>query len=775
MKINRMSVLLSFMQERLGSLNARARSASLSYWHLRKWFQVDGTEVADKELRGLLDAARKSPTGYSRPSKDRRVLFWIQKFEAVAIVEFDSAIYAPAQGVAKRALDRIVDDSINEYRATHDTHTGLKNRVAFDQALLDEIGRMPSNSATTVAQDASQSAPEHSVVLASLDIDHFKTINDRFGHGYGDMVLAALAARMEAVGIEVVSESGGKVSVEVFRLGGEEFQVLISGPVSEQEGGEVANRISQAIRGDLLPNKKEYEWLSRTEFADGTPLPHDSDRKVTVSVGVATALVTRDKPSEVAKRLKRQADLALYSAKIGGRDRVRHFLQILDSGGRVSFIDQNNGILSIDIGREVGVKKGQEFFLYPPKYAGNTDFFLGEGRSRKRMGMYPKFRAARVAAFDVQNDVSFCRVVERERGVREIEEGSTLEAIPLGSISHLIGELDGVSKFEAQEAFRQDVATMATKGGVAVIAVSLNDIERISEEKGLDKANECLGRVGQHVLASLKSKGKFGQASLGGFLAAINASSPKEVGQLAKSLFDGLSAQVDGVSFGVGWAFQAQPEVVKEGEEDGEEGESGGNDKNLLNDVRGLVDAALLAAIESAERKAAARFTVALWATALARVRKAGEYNRLMADFELFSGLGLSSPYAETQMAFLYSSGPKRNAELAESMFRQAASRPEIPLIRANLGCYLIAAGKIEEGFDIVRDMEMPESYMATLFYGALRALNAEGFAAFVESKRAFVPRAMEGERVWLSNKELNEISEALKVHLSERVAAETQ
>lgn len=262
MNIKRLRILHSTMQHRLQSIHAGAQSVCIYYWYLKKWYAIDGAEITSASARSELDSARKSTDGFIRPTGSRNVNFWIKDFEVVATINFSSAIYVSAQRAASHALNGIVEDSINQYRASHDVHTGLKNRTYFDQSLISALSRvseqfLPMNSLDDSASEAtSESRPKSSVVLASLDIDHFKSINDRFGHGYGDLVLAALAARMESASIEISCEVNSRYSIDVFRLGGEEFQILISGSVTEQEGIDVATRISAKIRDELLPDRK---------------------------------------------------------------------------------------------------------------------------------------------------------------------------------------------------------------------------------------------------------------------------------------------------------------------------------------------------------------------------------------------------------------------------------------------------------------------------------------------------------------------------------------
>lgn len=124
--------------------------------------------------------------------------------------------------------------------------------------------------------------------LIVIDLDHFKAINDTYGHDSGDGVLRTAAASLTG------TVRGGDI---VFRFGGEEFVALLSN--TPMAG---AMRLAERIRKDI----PKTEYLS----AHG-PL------KVTASLGVASL-----KPRESAEQLLHRADEALYRAKAAGRNRV---------------------------------------------------------------------------------------------------------------------------------------------------------------------------------------------------------------------------------------------------------------------------------------------------------------------------------------------------------------------------------------------------------------------------------------------------------------------
>ncbi|MFB9883218.1 diguanylate cyclase [Planobispora siamensis] len=159
-------------------------------------------------------------------------------------------------------------------QAARDALTGLHNRRHLMQHL------------TSAIIEADDDRP---LSLALLDIDHFKQVNDRYGHRAGDEVLVAFA---ELLGRQV------RRSDIVARYGGEEFVVVFAGADAEQ-----ARARMDALRERLAERSVE---------ADGHLLT------VTFSAGVATAT-----PGISADDLLHAADQALYAAKHGGRNQVR--------------------------------------------------------------------------------------------------------------------------------------------------------------------------------------------------------------------------------------------------------------------------------------------------------------------------------------------------------------------------------------------------------------------------------------------------------------------
>jgi diguanylate cyclase (GGDEF)-like protein len=158
--------------------------------------------------------------------------------------------------------------------ALRDPLTDTGNRIAMSQSLQREVDL------------ARRSLLPLSVLM--LDIDHFKTINDRFGHATGDEVLKAVAAALK----------GSLRNIDmIFRYGGEEFLVLLAN-TSREAAQLVGERLRLAVLG--------LQYLE-----EGRAL------ELSISLGCATLL-----PGESSESLQRRADSALYVSKREGRNRL---------------------------------------------------------------------------------------------------------------------------------------------------------------------------------------------------------------------------------------------------------------------------------------------------------------------------------------------------------------------------------------------------------------------------------------------------------------------
>ncbi len=173
--------------------------------------------------------------------------------------------------------ERLHDKQVLEHLATHDALTGVHNRKQFDTRLAEEIGR------------ARRYQRELSIIM--IDIDHFKQINDAYGHPVGDQVLQAFAA--------VIKESIRQHD-SAGRYGGEEFVILLP-ETSLQDAVDFAERL-----------RKQVAALS-IDAGSKSPI------RITASFGVSCF----PEPSADCEQLIKLADEAMYRAKNSGRNLVQ--------------------------------------------------------------------------------------------------------------------------------------------------------------------------------------------------------------------------------------------------------------------------------------------------------------------------------------------------------------------------------------------------------------------------------------------------------------------
>lgn len=174
--------------------------------------------------------------------------------------------------------DRMQLETELRHMAFHDPLTGAHNRRSFMQTLAQEVHRIQRTDETGA--------------LLMLDIDHFKCVNDTWGHDVGDAVLKHLVDVLQA-GLRRVDMLG--------RLGGEEFAILL--PATGLAGAmELAERLRLAV--EQTP----------------APLPASDGRVVAYTISIGVALL--DSQTNSANDVLKRADHAMYQAKATGRNRV---------------------------------------------------------------------------------------------------------------------------------------------------------------------------------------------------------------------------------------------------------------------------------------------------------------------------------------------------------------------------------------------------------------------------------------------------------------------
>ena len=186
-------------------------------------------------------------------------------------------------GLRKLLLKADNNQLILETLAQHDPLTHSLSRTEILYRVSEEINRSRRN--------------KHSFALLEMDIDHFKNVNDQYGHHVGDEVLLNLVRH---------SQEAVRSIDTVGRIGGEEFLILL--PETEAEG---AAQIAERLR----------EHIANTANDTSAPTPI----RITISIGVAV-FNPNENPGMARgialNELMNKADLAMYQAKNEGRNRV---------------------------------------------------------------------------------------------------------------------------------------------------------------------------------------------------------------------------------------------------------------------------------------------------------------------------------------------------------------------------------------------------------------------------------------------------------------------
>jgi diguanylate cyclase (GGDEF)-like protein len=220
-------------------------------------------------------------------------IVWRDESVGVLVMGFRSAaVISPEQRERAREIsDRVAvavstawrDDQL--YQQAHfDALTGLPNRLLFKDRLERESARSQRDGAT--------------FAVLFIDLDHFKNVNDSFGHSAGDTVLREAARRISRC---------VRSSDTVSRFGGDEFAVLLTALHHPQEGWLISESVVEALSAP-------FEAAGHTCF---------------LSASVGIALHPQD--GDTAEELLKAADTAMYRAKSGGRSQVVFFEEKMNS------------------------------------------------------------------------------------------------------------------------------------------------------------------------------------------------------------------------------------------------------------------------------------------------------------------------------------------------------------------------------------------------------------------------------------------------------------
>ena len=179
------------------------------------------------------------------------------------------------------------ENIVLEQHSKFDGLTGILNRRSFNEALNVEWAKAIKYSSC--------------LSLLMIDIDHFKSFNDTYGHQTGDNILVQAALKIQSR-----ARRAGDIAA---RYGGEEFVLMLPGAEKD-----VALKIAEELRTDI----EELNYHYKGEYI-----------KITISIGVSTMEPGKRINSDI---LVHRADKALYLAKNNGRNRVHTYADVVNTG-----------------------------------------------------------------------------------------------------------------------------------------------------------------------------------------------------------------------------------------------------------------------------------------------------------------------------------------------------------------------------------------------------------------------------------------------------------
>ena len=230
----------------------------------------------------------------------------------------------------------------NYYLAYHDPLTGLPNRLSFTNM---------------VNQIIEQSNQPNELAILFIDLDRFKKVNDSLGHDIGDLLLQAVAERLQEI-VERIKEEGCCAGCEVFRVGGDEFTVILR---SRAHAAKVADLIINSV-------SKPLTIIDKLFF-------------VTVSIGISVY----PKDGEEINTLLRNADTAMYAAKELGKNQYQYYKREMN--------ERAEELLLLESELRQAIERQELELYYQPQLDMNSEDIIGYEAlirwNHPRLGLVP--------------------------------------------------------------------------------------------------------------------------------------------------------------------------------------------------------------------------------------------------------------------------------------------------------------------------------------------------------------------------------------------------
>lgn len=293
------SVAIFLVDVRGRITQANHRMAEMFAYSVQSLLELDYVALVDPRERDAVRQQKGELLRGSIPTLNLDRMYW-RSDQSKFWGHLTATRFVDADGQDRGILGVIVD--ITERKHSEE----IVRQLAYYDPLTNLANRLLLRDRITQAMLASQRSGRHGALMF-LDLDNFKSLNDSYGHGAGDLLLREVAARLRSCvrGVDAVA-----------RFGGDEFVVLLMDLSQDRaQAQEQATRLAQKIRA-LLAEPYRLHLLS-----DASRAAQDITHHCSASIGVALFLGLTFSEEEGIKR----ADIAMYRAKAAGRNAVRFY------------------------------------------------------------------------------------------------------------------------------------------------------------------------------------------------------------------------------------------------------------------------------------------------------------------------------------------------------------------------------------------------------------------------------------------------------------------
>ncbi len=669
------------------------------------WYTATDEIVEDNLLCDTLDNCLPLEESW-KAIKSVDAYFPVHELDALVRATFLSSPIKRTRAPIEEIIAKCLERAQAKFDAAHDPLTELLNEKAFNTALKEEIDNI-ANRQVDERSEIDVPEPKTSLSLLALDIDYFKQVNDTYGHTYGNVVLRCFARRIEQRCRDLETKFAGRARFVCARPSGEEFSILITGAISTEDEEQIAEDIRSTIADNPLPDDDEWASCSDGELPEGVDLPPANERQIRVSIGVATAYPEPGTQSteRIAVNVINQSDIALYRAKAAGRNCAIRFPEILARHGRVLGHHKDTRVVIIDLGRQVRVSEGQEFKVFHSDFSGNVPYIYSDGRTKKTLGRYPKIPRGRIEVFDVQLEIAFCRVL-KAYDIELFPPGSILEAIPLGTISHLIGgDLSRGGQAGLQVSTTRDLRSAIDK----IIeeqqfpftrVLNLKNVDTMVNDLGIAFVNRTLAQLYTSIRENVPRSATIGQISESQLAFVVDNNLFADDEHVLRIISDVEDAQENVPNFTAGIFSSTDMASV------GQEG-----DQSAFDPKFGLDYAQFASSSNGSGKTKLVHFSPSVAHDILYRSRLNRLYGTAKKDFEMLNEIGINNAWVENQISLILFQDYDLEGSI-EGIRRALSLKNDDLTLLGNYGLLLFVSGdRLESAEKFVRVLELDENY----------------------------------------------------------------